>query len=165
MCSTAPPTATAGGTASIDVPLGLWRFIDIRLSEPFFPENGWGEHASEKGLSGNSGADYDHDGESDLKEYALGGDATNPEVASKVPYMEYGIGNVVSYYNWQVGHTNPGIEYLAEWTDNLVSGTWSSTWDSTSSSATTNPAYTEAERQVHGGTNDHLFFRLNISQP
>ncbi|MDF7825551.1 hypothetical protein P4B35_16110 [Pontiellaceae bacterium B12227] len=156
---------TTGNSASIDVPLGLWRFIDIELSEPFFPGNGWGEHASRKGLTGQSGADFDNDGDSDLFEYALGGDATNASVKAVEPVFSYHTNNTVSYSNLKVAHTNPGISYAAEWAEDLVAGTWSNEWDSVVTGPAALPGMNHIEHQLAGTTNDHLFFRLRISQP
>lgn len=152
-------------TATVDVPLGLFRFIDIELSEPFFPSNGWGEFASNHGLTGNSQADKDNDGQIDLHEFALGGNPTNPSALGTAPSIAYGADDNVSLFNWESAHTNPGITYIAEWTDNLVSNDWKNTWGSTNSTSTANPAYNETERKVYGGTNDNLFMRLKVSQP
>ena len=157
--------AVSNGTANVDVPLGLWRFLDIELSEPFFPDNGWGQHASELGLTGNPNADEDGDGESDFYEFGLGGNPTNPSVRAQTPHIQYGKDDIVSFFNWQVNATNPGISYIAEWTDNLVTGTWQGTWLSTTQSPASNPDYAQTERQMNGGTNDHLFFRLKMEQP
>ncbi|VGO20480.1 Lambda-carrageenase [Pontiella sulfatireligans] len=152
-------------TVQIDVPLGLFRFIDIELSSPFFPNNGWGEFASEHGLTGNPLADHDEDGETDLHEYALGGDATNHTVQAIEPVLAFLPNNTVSFSNLEVAHTNPGITYMAEWTDNLMTDAWSNAWDSVVPGPAALPGFNHIQRQIYGGTNDNLFFRLQIRLP
>jgi hypothetical protein len=150
-----------GDSASIDVPLGLFRFIDIELDAPFFPENGWGGFASEHGLTGQPAADYDADGLPDLAEYGLGGDPTNPTSNGNDPYIEFGTTHV-SWIHPTLTDPDAGITYLPEWTDNLVTGFWSNTW----SFVTNHPVSAEFdETELQLPQQDHLFFRLRISQP
>ncbi|QBG46447.1 hypothetical protein EGM51_03185 [Verrucomicrobia bacterium S94] len=152
-------------SATIDVPLGLWRFIDIELNEPFFPDNGWGEFSSTNGLPGNSWSDTDSDGVSDQMEYALGGDPNDPGSTPPKPWINFYPDNTMGFAHPQLVHTNPGVSYIQEWTTNLVSGPWLSNWSSYSSSATTNPAYDLAEKTLDGSAKENLFFRLQITQP
>ncbi|MDZ8120502.1 hypothetical protein [Pontiella agarivorans] len=155
----------SGNSATINVPLGLWRFIDLELSEPFFPDNGWGEFSSTNGLPGNSWADTDGDGAADQIEYALNGDPKDAGSMPLSPRINFYPDSSVGFAHPQLVHSNPGIGYIQEWTTNLVSGPWLTNWSSYSSAATTNPAYNLAEQTLDGSAKEKLFFRLQITQP
>ncbi|WP_168442686.1 alpha-amylase family protein [Pontiella desulfatans] len=126
--------------------------------------SGWDGFVSRYGLSGVSTHDQDGDGKSDLYEYALGGNPTNPADQGTAPFIEYHPGNTVGCFNLEVDSPVPGITYWPEWTDNLVTGSWSSAWNLETNHPAI-PGYTQAERRLDGGTNNHLFFRLSITQP
>lgn len=153
--STANPAAV-----SIDVPCGLFRFIDIELSEPFFPDNGWGEFASEHGLAGNSSADHDGDGQTDLHEYAFGGNPTNPAVTASAPALQLS-SDTVTLTSTESALTEPGISYQAEWTENLMTGLWSNSWE-TVTSHLIDEEYQQVERTLAPASCTSLFFRLQF---
>ncbi|MDZ8120539.1 hypothetical protein [Pontiella agarivorans] len=157
-------TYSPASTVKIDVPLGLFRFIDIELASPFFPENGWGDYASEHGLTGNPKADQDNDGELDIHEYAWAGNPTNPAIVGSKPSMVFQHNNV-SLFTHQLNHTNPGITYVTEWSTSLVSNHWNSSWNMITNFSMGNADYTQTQYQLTGSTNDYLFFRLKITQP
>ncbi|MDZ8120233.1 DUF7594 domain-containing protein [Pontiella agarivorans] len=126
--------------------------------------NYWAQVAQESGLNLSGSGDEDLDGESDLMEFALGGDPINSAVQGNPPHMVFNPDNSVSFFNWENTNANLGITYLSEWTEDLVNGTWSNVWDSITNWPT-DPGYIEAERRVGGSSDEQLFFRLRITQP
>jgi len=144
----------SGSTAQIDVPLGLWRFIDIELSEPFFPDNAWGQFASQHGLRGQYDSDEDGDGQLDFGEYALGGNPTNAADPGVVPSFDATRGDLVFSL---VG--DDSLRACVMTSSNLISGRW-----------ITHEVVDvlETDGQMHayassvGTTNDLLFIKLNL---
>jgi hypothetical protein len=141
--------------------------ISSRVIDSFFitvpGTTGWDTFVSDFGLSGAVTNDSDLDGRSDLFEYALGGNPTNSADAGFSPGLTFYSNGRVGYRHLRRSGTYPGITYLAEWTDSLVTGSWSSAWISSSELQGAPANYTEIERQLDG-TNS-LFFRLQITQP
>lgn len=158
------PYSAMDGTASIDVPLGLFRFIDIELSEPFFPDNGWGDFASKHGLTGKAAADLDQDGQVDLVEYAFGGDPTNAASTASNPTLQI-TSNSVHFVSTESSLEDPGISYTAEWTDDLISGPWNQAWNTVTYTPIDSAEYKTVERQLSGATHSNLFFRLQVTTP
>lgn len=128
------------------------------------PATGWETYVSDLGLSGITTNDYDNDGVSDLVEYALAGNATNPNVTAISPYLILS-GSTASYFHEQLTNSNPGITYVSEWTDDLVDGTWTNAWDGVVSRPSTNAGFDELEHQLNPNTGTNSFFRLRISCP
>ncbi|VGO18585.1 hypothetical protein [Pontiella sulfatireligans] len=116
-------------------------------------------------MSGVATNDFDYDGESDIYEYALGGNPTNGSVQGIVPPITYHPGDDVRFQYLEVNSSNAGINYLAEWSENLFSNFWNGSWDWSTNAVSGTPGYDEAERRIYGGTNDNLYFRLKVSQP
>jgi len=152
-------------SVDIDVPLGLFRFIDIELDAPFYTENGWTRFASEHGLSGTSDADADNDGQSDILEYAFGGNPIDPSSKAKFPIIEHNSNSRYSFSIWKRDHTYPGISYTTEWTDDLSSNVWNHAWDAKNESLTNTPGYIQIKHQIQSLANKPVFFRLRITQP
>ncbi len=120
----------------------------------------WKQFIVEFGLNGIPGHDSDGDGDSDLYEFAMGGNPTNPGVKAMGIGMAYHSNSVVSLYHPAVAHDNPGIVYRAEWCTNLIDGTWVAAWDEETTYPTANPDYDESEHQVWGGDKDAMYFRV-----
>ncbi|CAA6676284.1 MULTISPECIES: PQQ-binding-like beta-propeller repeat protein [unclassified Lentimonas] len=153
------------GSTTITVPLGLFRFMDIELDEPFFPENDWGTFASVHGLSGNSRSDKDLDGMSDLHEFALGGDPLDPSDTGTPPQLTLNFdSHTASYFNVQLSSVTAGIHYEAQWKEDLRLGNWNTTWGTESNTTPGNPMEL-FERTLDTTDRAQLFFRLKISQP
>ena len=117
------------------------------------------------GLSGTnalSGADPDNDRLSNLYEYGLGGDPTNPAVKGIAPtFAQHG--SNAFYYTYPSRTDDPSLLYWLELNNDLVEGTW------------TNSGYTVVGTNDTGGTSDYitnsipvinsqLFIRLKVSQ-
>lgn len=158
-------TWSAGGSSvSIEVPLGLFRFIDIELSEPFFPDNDWGDYASEHGLTGNAQADSDGDGQSDFHEYAFGGDPDETTTQANSPTLQFNADGIVSFINQQRSSASAGVSYEAEWTDDITSETWNTSWWDQLETVQ-DDLFNEAEYQLETAGSTNLFFRLKATQP
>lgn len=130
-----------------------------------FAQSGWGEAVAAYGLSGIATNDSDHDGKSDLYEFALGGNPTNNADTGMAPSITYHPDHNVSLQHLELDDSNSGIQYQCEWTDNLVNGVWTNTWESTTNVASGMSGYNQADHTIYGGTNDQLFLRLIITQP
>ncbi len=151
---------------SVDIPLGSFRSIDIEIAAPFTGEfDDWTHCKIQNGLTGDPNADFDGDGDSDLREYALGGDPVNPLVKAPKPFLVYHPDNNVSFHNTELNSANPGITYFHEWSTNLVTGPWNSNWNFATNFPSANPDYSDAERRTWGGDKPELFFRLKVTQP
>lgn len=135
----------------------LLRTENIRLS--------WDGFVVAYGLSGVATNDFDADGQSDLIEYALGGNPTNAAKQGTEPSMSYNADDTVSFYTTERVDKNPSISYNATWTTNLVGGWWTNGWKAISDTLSDDANYHVFERQLDSGTSDQLFFRLQISQP
>lgn len=129
------------------------------------PATGWEQFVARYSLSGAADDDADYDGRSDLYEYALGGDPTNLLVQGEAPAIIIASNGAVRFSHLQIEQDDSGITYLPQWTDNLITGGWSSVfgWATNQPSAVSN--YTEAAYEVIGNTNSSLYFRLDITQP
>ncbi|VGO20428.1 beta-galactosidase [Pontiella sulfatireligans] len=153
-----------GGFSSSMIAMISSRVIDC-FSYTVPGQTGWQQFVSNYGLGGSVTNDFDHDGQFDYVEYALGGNPVNSASQGTMPSIVYAHDSYVSLYNLEITNAHPGITYLAEWTDSLVSNGWNQTWDSTVIVPSAIPGYDEVERKIYGGTNDHLFFRLQIIVP
>lgn len=131
------------------------------------PASGWDDFVALYGLSptGVETNDFDKDGELDYVEYALGGNPTNPASQGVPPSMAYNPDHYVSFFNLELIHSNPGITYIQEWTDNLISNVWNSSWDWSTNNSSDTSGYDEVEHKVYGGTNANFFFRLKVLHP
>ncbi|MDZ8120007.1 DUF7594 domain-containing protein [Pontiella agarivorans] len=125
---------------------------------------GWEHYVVDYGLSGSVTADFDADGQTDVEEYAFGGDPTNSTVQAPAPRLTFGTNDSISFYTRQVNAANPGIMYVVEWADNLISNDWNDTWNYSANIPVTTD-YNDIERQIYGKTNRHLFVRLKTVQP
>lgn len=130
-----------------------------------FEQSGWGKYVAEHELSGEADQDADGDGQSDLIEYALGGDPADDEVIGTSPTLTYHSDDSVSFYFPTVDLTESGISYVAAWTDDLVNGSWSNVWTAESTESSALSGYIQAERQLDGADASQLFMRLRIEQP
>lgn len=129
-----------------------------------FAQSGWGNAVAAYGLSGVATHDSDQDGQTDLYEYAFGGNPTNASIQATSPYLTYD-SDSVRLFTQECSASNPGVTYTAEWTDDLVSGTWTHAWESETSGGSENSAYKEMQRTLSGGTNDQMFLRVKLVQP
>lgn len=124
--------------------------------------DGWAEFAYDHGLSVSTGADADDDGQSDLYEYAFGGNPTNASVQGDALRV-----TVDAAQAWlvcsELNDAGSGITYTPEWTDDLVEGVWSNCWDETRITPSVLPDYNEVERLIEGPS--PTFFRLRVSAP
>lgn len=127
--------------------------------------NGWEQFVARYGLSGAADQDTDGDGEADILEYALGGNPTNPAHRGESLSVAVGPNGAVRFHHLQLEQDGAGITYIPQWTDNLITGVWSSAfgWSTNTPSAVSN--FTESAYEVNGSTDNNLYFRLGITQP
>jgi len=83
----------------------------------------YGEWAAQYNLEQGPDGDDDSDGESNLTEYAFGGDPTNALVRGTAPQFSL-IGNDAVFVHRERADSDSGLRYVVEWTDNLVSNNW-----------------------------------------
>ena len=158
-----------GYYATFQQPGTNWRSSETRYFKATAtaaePVSGWEQFVARYSLSGAADGDADSDGRSDLYEYALGGNPTNPAEQGQAPSLSVGSNQTVRFHHLQAETENPGITYLPQWTDDLVTGSWSSVFGWTTNWPCAVSNYTEAAYEVTGGTNNSLYFRLDITQP
>ncbi|WP_322609808.1 hypothetical protein [Pontiella agarivorans] len=118
-----------------------------------------------KGLRGIETTDFDGDGQSDLYEYALFGDAANSQILAENPKLRFGTDGVVHFAHRKLTHTNSGILYTAEWTDNLVTGTWIRSWSGMTNLPSGDPAFEYIEYQLQNLEEEELFFKFYVTTP
>ncbi|MCF7818548.1 MAG: hypothetical protein K9M54_11775, partial [Kiritimatiellales bacterium] len=116
-----------GGTNSL---AGAWYdtvTVQSALQEGWGPTgfaawaDGWGVNI------GAEPADADHDGLSNLYEYGLGGDPTNPAdrgLSPEFSLLEVGGSNWLAYIHPQLADPNRGLDYHLELNTNLLLGVW-----------------------------------------
>lgn len=129
-----------------------------------FEQTGWGEYLNDLNLSGDAGGDTDGDSQSDLVEYALGGDAANAGITANLPTMELTDGRV-RYTHEQRTNQNAGVLYQTEWTEDLLGGSWSEVWDSETGSVSGNPEFQSLEYQLETQAKTNVFMRFRLVQP
>ncbi|MDF7825386.1 sulfatase-like hydrolase/transferase [Pontiellaceae bacterium B12227] len=169
---TGTPTAYDAGTNTFTVQVSATGGADTAtmkiVVEPVpADETGWDEFVEQYGLRGNKYDDTDGDGIVDIEEYAMGGNPTSAvDGAVSQPYIESTESNTLSFAHLEPAHTNLGITYISEWTDNLVTGVWHTAWEGTNSSAsTTLPGYEDVALQLDITNKDQLFMRSRILEP
>lgn len=126
---------------------------------------GWSEFIQAYGLSGVGTDDTDLDGLTDLQEFARGGNPTNPAVFGSSPWIVYQLDDNVGFHYLAPAYINPGITYHPQWVTNLVTGPWSNVFDFETQNPNPMTDYNETKQTIYGGTNDHLFFRLDVTKP
>lgn len=140
------------------------RYFHAAATTPGSPNTGWADFVSDYGLSGVATNDFDGDGQNDLLEYGLGGNATNPAIVGTNPYTTSDAESV-SFFHLKLTNSHSGITYIPEWTDDLVHGLWTNEWSYAGRAASTNQGFDQVECQLDWGQESNLFFRLRISQP
>ncbi|MEM0965851.1 MAG: hypothetical protein AAGJ81_06865 [Verrucomicrobiota bacterium] len=154
--------AINGDSSAVLVPLGMFTFLDIELSEPFFPDNEWGRYASDYGLSGLSTADADKDGVVDLAEFAFQGHPWNARDRGHSPNFSYNsLQKRFALDFVRLDSERLGINYIAEWTDDLRNEIWSTDWSDFSAESMGSGSRTE----IYGldvTDMDQAFFRIRI---
>jgi len=124
--------------------------------------NDWQLFINRFGLGGDPEADSDGDGQSDIHEYAMGGDPTNAAVGGMEIRLDYEASHQVSFYHPMRTGELSGITYMVEWATNLVTGPWVSEWNLEVAEPTVNPEINVGHKRVWGGDKPHLFFRVSI---
>jgi hypothetical protein len=147
-------TITAIGVYD-DVADGAVRFAYFRIDGASNPYTAWAELF---GLAGGETDDDDGDGQSNLSEYGLGGNPTNALVTGTLTFKP--AGNAMELIHAQ-RTDDPGLLYLLETTDDLVSGTWTNTGFAVSGTHVTGGTFDVVTNTVPT-TNDQLFVRLSI---
>lgn len=139
--------------------------VGIAAIDAGSPASGYDVWAALYSLTNGASGDDDGDGVANLSEYALDGNPTNSADRGTMPELVYGAGDVVSYSHIALTNENRGIEYLVEWNDNLVTGSWSNAgWSLITTNTSANPDFEEVEYQISGAAENQLFFRLNIGE-
>lgn len=124
----------------------LWRFANF------------GSYVSEN--SAADSADPDHDGLSNLLEYALGLD---PNVSGAVPASLALNGAILEYtYTRSTAAKANGVAYQIEWSDTLDTGSWR-TETVTEQITTTQGALETVKASIPAGTAGKRFLRLRVS--
>lgn len=175
-------TATAGDAGQVvylgmvfNQPAGNTSFPRIDLIElqvttggstqPPSARTGWQEFVAAYSLSGSMSDDADGDGQLDIIEFVHGGDPTNGTDLAAEPYLGDGVGGEISFFSVETAHTNPGVNFAAEWTNDLVTRAWTNAWDLETFSPAALPGYHDLERQVDGAADRSLFYRVGITEP
>jgi len=125
----------------------------------------WELFVAAHNLSGDTGADTDNDGWSDLYEFALNGNPTNPALTGVRPDLIVLPGDSIHFGHPRVAQGNPGITYVAEWSTNLLSGNWEATFEQMTNSPTADPDYDRSEWILQDTGQDAMYFRLRITKP
>lgn len=139
-----------------------WPQLVVQTSSS--PSSGWEQYVADHALAGTVAADSDGDAQSDLYEFAFGGNPTNASVVAAGP-RAVSSSDVVSYIASQRAEVNSGITYSAEWTDDLIAGNWTHSWDTIHISTSTNTKYDEMEYQANWEGRTKLFFRFSVTRP
>jgi arylsulfatase A-like enzyme len=121
--------------------------------------NGWEEFIQAYSLIGRKFIDTDADGVLDVYEFAHGGNPINPADQGILPYVTYDPLGAAHFSSLETTHTNPGISYTAEWTDNLENSEWNSAWVCSNSSPSTISGYNHVVRTICTSTRGQLFAR------
>lgn len=147
-------TITAFGVYD-DVADGTVRFAYFHIDGASNPYTAWAEMYA---LAGTETDDDDGDGQSNLSEYALGGNPTNALVTGTLTFKSAGSSMELIHARRT---DDPGLLYLLETTDNLVSGTWTSTGFSVSGTNVTGGTFNVVTNTVPM-VEDKTFVRLTI---
>ena len=123
----------------------------------------WESYVAKYSLSSGPTGDKDQDGQSDLLEFAFGGNPSDSSIQGRKPTLRIESG-VLTFTNLELNALNPGISYIAEWTEDLKKGPWNSVWDSTSPQPSEDPDYSLVDRSIQLGDRKRLFVRLKISR-
>jgi spore coat protein U-like protein len=123
-----------------------WRFANF------------GSYASENAAA--DAADPDHDGLSNLLEYALG---LNPNASGTFPASLALNGADLEYtYSRSIAAKDNGVAYQIEWSDTLEAGSWSG--ETVSEEITsTEGALETVKASVPAGNNGKRFLRLRVT--
>lgn len=127
-------------------------------------ESGWDQFVADHGLSGTPTADSDGDEQNDLYEFVFGGNPTNDAVQGTMPWASSS-STTASYFSMERNEVNPGITYTAEWTTDLVLGSWTNVWDDVDASTSMNVDFDEVEYRLDWENKTNLFFRLRLMNP
>jgi len=124
------------------------RFDNFNLSVMGAGPSGYDAWAAKWGIDiGAKGDDYDGDGLSNLYEYGLGGNPTNPldqGTAPEFSIVDSSGSNVFLYVHPQLSDPNSGLDYHLELVDDLTGGTW------------TNAGYAVVGTNITGSTLDFV---------
>jgi len=126
----------------------LWRFANF------------GSYTSAN--SGADSADPDHDGLSNLLEYALGLDPNSSGVIPAV--LALNGANLEYTYTRSTAAKDNGVTYQIEWSDTLEAGSWS-TETVTQQITSTQGALETVKASVPKGTGGKRFLRLRVGAP
>lgn len=124
--------------------------------------NPWVEYAKANGLTGGKFADSDGDGVLDVYEFAHGGNPTNPADQGMQPYMQIETDGTVSLFTRELADSSSGLNYKAEWTDNLTNENWQAVWIETNSVAAADTNYNDLVHTIDGSSHDQLFVRSRL---
>ncbi|QHI69101.1 hypothetical protein [Tichowtungia aerotolerans] len=143
-----------GRTVSSVVPAGpvfsgyeLWSAIHVLQEGPF--------------------GDDDADGLSNLYEYGLGGDPTNSAdqgVSPEVGVIADNGTNWFSYVHPALAHSNSGVSYSLELTDDLIAGSWTNIGYAIAGTNVTGGALNYVSNRVSTLDADQQFIRLIVEQ-
>ncbi|MDZ8119126.1 PKD domain-containing protein [Pontiella agarivorans] len=145
-------------TKSRDMEFGIAAYIESVGYENWLSD--YGLPASTDPLS-----DYDGDGASNLDEYAMGGDPTDPAIGPNKPRLVINPNGNVSIYNMELNSPSTDLEYKVQWTTNMISGPWNESWNLIATNTATNPKLNEIRRRVWGENKDSIFFRVEVTRP
>ncbi|MGJ8724069.1 MAG: sulfatase-like hydrolase/transferase [Roseibacillus sp.] len=140
--------------------------LTIGTIPPPLPATGWDEFVTQYGLTGIGTDDFDGDGQVDLHEFAFGGNPTDASSQGAQPAIEIvNAGNEAAYRNLATNHSDPGISYVTEWSEDLTATIWQRTWDSSSTAATSDPDFNEKTQEISTSGKPRLFARTMVTQP
>ncbi|VGO18877.1 PQQ-binding-like beta-propeller repeat protein [Pontiella sulfatireligans] len=156
----------SGESVEIDVPLGMFRFIDIELSQPFYPAAPtWTEFVAGHQLDGNPDSDFDQDGLTDFVEFGIGGNPRTADRAEIMPWLEVTSTNGPARFSyWGFDSTASGVVYDPQWTEDLVSGPWQTNWSALSIIPNSTSAYSRFEYNLDSAGKTNVFFKLDLIQ-
>lgn len=104
----------------------------------------------------------DRDGQTDRYEFAHGGNPTNAASLAPMPSVLVTDGEIACFSCTEATHTNLGIPLVAEWTDNLVTGTWNSAWSEENKISDSAEGYSDVQRRLNVAGLDQVFCRSRI---
>ncbi|MGB0373156.1 MAG: hypothetical protein ACPGN3_17645 [Opitutales bacterium] len=152
------------GEATVQVPLGMFKLLDIEISEPL--KSRWDTFVEENGLSGDLLADTDGDSVADFVEYSTGGDPLLGRPSDSVPTYEID-GNQLKVRSLQLKSSPAvsGVRYEYQWTHDLNSGIWNNHWDSETTVDLDASLFNLHEMSVSIENHELFFIRLKLMEP
>ncbi|MBK1879670.1 alpha-amylase family protein [Pelagicoccus mobilis] len=122
----------------------------------------WQALVEQHGLSGDLAADFDADGVVDFEEYAFGGDPVDPLVRGHRPRTQINEDGSITFTFVRPSHNRWDIDYVAQWTEDIEAGVWTSDWEVQSSSPSAYEGLEVSSHKVTDGEIELILFRVKL---